>query len=100
MDRESQTIEGDKPSPNSSRVRWKLGGVLSYVGQVEDHSGRNIHSLHQDRTIIKCRVISLEDKDHLNWRYASTFLYAFQSLQEALPPCTISNSVTNVSSPK
>nr|GEV75936.1 putative reverse transcriptase domain-containing protein [Tanacetum cinerariifolium] len=39
--------------------------VLSSHGNVKTSSGRNIHTSSQDRTVVKCHILSLENKAHL-----------------------------------
>ncbi|GJS14452.1 putative reverse transcriptase domain-containing protein [Tanacetum coccineum] len=46
-------------------VRWKLKERSEcYMGNVKDNS-EEIPTFHKDRTVVKCRVLSLEDKAHL-----------------------------------
>ncbi|GKF98260.1 hypothetical protein Tco_0297043, partial [Tanacetum coccineum] len=53
---------GGKAVSQLSRFDGTLDGVLSLRGNVKINSGRNID---QDCTVVKYRVINLEDKAHL-----------------------------------
>ncbi|GJT92917.1 hypothetical protein Tco_1081762 [Tanacetum coccineum] len=70
MDGEVKTIEvnpcpncqGSKNSSRAQEFKWNVKIIQEEIST----------SLHQDRTIIKCRVISLEDKAHLTGEYYNT----------------------------
>ncbi|GJX06666.1 putative reverse transcriptase domain-containing protein [Tanacetum coccineum] len=59
-------LDGTTTYEEKLHVRWKLKERSEcYMGNVKDNSEEISTPFHKDRTVVKCRVLSLEDKAHL-----------------------------------